>query len=614
MDEEEGSQIAEEDWGEQEHQSSLPRDTTPVSHSKPRKHLVVNISDTQYPVIKYVFKKMLGWKVSTDSDNTNFDLWWTDGAVETEKLSHMHSYQKINHFPGMYSLSKKNYLSRNLGKMRKTFPAEYSFYPLTWVLPAEFAELKTYSIKNPKTTYIVKPEASSQGRGIFLTRSVESLGPLEHVVVQKYLEKPMLIEKLKFDMRIYVLVLGCEPLRVFRYEEGLTRLATEEYVRPREDNLSNLYLHLTNYSLNKSHPDYLFNTSLSQSFTGHKRSLTSTFHYFSSLSLDPVLLQHQIDDIIIKTLCSVQPSISHYYKSCQPEDISNNMCFEILGFDIMLDNKGKPWLLEVNHSPAFSTDTPLDEFVKRNLIKDTVELLNCKEKMRKMHFLKEKEELMRRAVKGKWPKMTKEEREERKGEAQRKRDRWEDKHLGGFRKIYPVGNENRYAGFLTAARTHWEEWTGANISRVKKEDNPRKDATPPIPKIPPSKRLTRSLPSNSDDIRPKSAEITVFDRLFKPKKDLEKKVESVLLPSIYALDPSIKDIFKPDRPISDIPIQGQQCVLPSKKPTRKSPVLANVPRLKKYQPRYTPFQAFILHNQLVKSRLVRQGSNPRRLM
>jgi len=52
------------------------------------------------------------------------------------------------------------------------------------------------------------------------------------------------------------------------------------------------------------------------------------------------------------------------------------MCFEILGFDVMLDEKLKPWILEVNHSPSFSTDSPLDFKIKKNLIVDVLQLMN----------------------------------------------------------------------------------------------------------------------------------------------------------------------------------------------------------------------------------------------
>lgn len=52
------------------------------------------------------------------------------------------------------------------------------------------------------------------------------------------------------------------------------------------------------------------------------------------------------------------------------------MCFEILGMDVIIDHKLKPWLLEVNHTPSFTTDTPLDRNIKENLINDTIHLLN----------------------------------------------------------------------------------------------------------------------------------------------------------------------------------------------------------------------------------------------
>jgi len=52
------------------------------------------------------------------------------------------------------------------------------------------------------------------------------------------------------------------------------------------------------------------------------------------------------------------------------------MCFEILGFDIILDSKLKPWLLEINHTPSFQTDTPLDQRIKHNVIKEALLLMN----------------------------------------------------------------------------------------------------------------------------------------------------------------------------------------------------------------------------------------------
>jgi len=59
------------------------------------------------------------------------------------------------------------------------------------------------------------------------------------------------LEGLKFDFRIYVLLAGTDPLRIYLYDEGLARLATEPYQYPNPDNLENMCMHLTNYSINK---------------------------------------------------------------------------------------------------------------------------------------------------------------------------------------------------------------------------------------------------------------------------------------------------------------------------------------------------------------------------
>ena len=52
------------------------------------------------------------------------------------------------------------------------------------------------------------------------------------------------------------------------------------------------------------------------------------------------------------------------------------MCFEILGFDVLIDEKLKPWLIEINHTPSFATDTPLDFKIKKDVVADTMSILN----------------------------------------------------------------------------------------------------------------------------------------------------------------------------------------------------------------------------------------------
>lgn len=85
-------------------------------------------------------------------------------------------------------------------------------------------------------------------------------------MVQEYLNTPYLIDGLKFDMRIYVLVTSCDPLHIYVHKEGLVRFATQEYqtieLNSDKNSLRNMFVHLTNYALNKENQDFKQATSV----------------------------------------------------------------------------------------------------------------------------------------------------------------------------------------------------------------------------------------------------------------------------------------------------------------------------------------------------------------
>lgn len=443
--------------------AKVDRASTPVrKEGRKKPKLIINILNTQYSVVREVAKKEFRFKASLNA-GSEWDLFWADTGVTADLLTKMKPYQKVNHYPAMGCLAKKNYLGRNLMRMRKNFPVEYNFFPPTWSLPRDANEFRLQFEQGKCKMYIAKPEALCQGRGIFLFRSPDELDPNEHYVVQRYIKSPYLIDDLKFDLRIYVLVYGCDPLRIYIYNEGLARLATEEYEVPCKGNMKNLFIHLTNYAINKDSENFVFNTDSERTDVGHKRSLSFVWSYIDSHGGNSKLLKRKIRKSIVKTLCAVQPHLSHSYRMCQPNDFEDSMCFEILGFDILIDHKLKPWLLEVNHSPSFTTDTPFDYKVKRALIADTIRLLHMNSNNRVKYYQQKQEETNSRVLGRGQSKATKEEKEELHRKALEERDKYELAHLGNYVRAYPDPKLNdKYGQYIAVATKAWEEFYGYN--------------------------------------------------------------------------------------------------------------------------------------------------------
>ena len=146
----------------------------------------------------------------------------------------------------------------------------------------------------------------------------------------------------------------------------------------------------------------------------------------------------EIKDVIIKTLITIQQDLAHNYRTCQPADLESLMCFEILGFDIIIDDKGKPILLEVNQAPSFATDSPLDYDIKRGLFIDTFRLLGLtveKKKMKLKRLYEEKKDRMLTKLTLKQKNLM---RRQAINEFKKEQEAFESVNHGAFERIYPL--------------------------------------------------------------------------------------------------------------------------------------------------------------------------------
>jgi tubulin polyglutamylase TTLL5 len=300
----------------------------------------------------------------------DWSILWSCGAPNSFFYQNLNTSQRVNHFPSSTEITRKDKLCTSITQMQEKFGKKYfDITPDTYNLPDEFADFYAHFHNEKHLKWIVKPPASSQGKGIYLVDSINEVPIDDTCIISKYIENPLLINNLKFDMRIYVLVTSYEPLRIYIYEEGLVRFACEPY---NPQTKKNKYSHLTNYSLNKHNENFVQNQDYRCDNVGHKWSISALCKHLEADGVDIELMWARIYDLIIKTIISSESSVTI---ACKKHGLHHNNCFDLFGFDVILDSNLKPWLLEVNLSPSLSTDSPLDYHIKSNLLIDSFNLM-----------------------------------------------------------------------------------------------------------------------------------------------------------------------------------------------------------------------------------------------
>lgn len=297
-----------------------------------------------------------GWTIS-----------WFGGHAKASDYQTMSRYQRVNRFPKLHEMTRKDLMYKNIAKMQTLHGTRnFDFAPKTFLLPQEAGELEQ-EMNEAEDYWIVKPCASSQGKGIFLVTRFAEI-PRKECVVCKYISNPLLIDGFKFDLRVYVAITSFHPLRIYLYNEGLVRFATQKFSL---DKVSR-FMHLTNYSLNKNSKNFVENTDARDDATGSKWSVSAWRKLLRDKEIDDEQIWGKIRDIVIKTVLTVEGLVFSHMQMSVPY---YNNCFELLGFDILIDDYLNPWLLEVNRSPSLNCDSPLDQKIKGELIADLFTLI-----------------------------------------------------------------------------------------------------------------------------------------------------------------------------------------------------------------------------------------------
>ena len=192
------------------------------------------------------------------------------------------------------------------------------------------------------------------------------------IIIQKYLDNPFLYNKRKFDIRCFVLI--DHNLNLFFFREGHLKACSELYdLKDR-----NRFIHITNYSLQKK----------SLKFETYEEGNEISYNDFKKFLISENIPLSNFDKMISQMKLLVEISMKAVGKKLLRT--TPVLSFEIFGYDFIIDNEFKPWILEINNNPGLVISSPVIQKIIPRMLDDAFRLtidkvfdtkydLNCKD-------------------------------------------------------------------------------------------------------------------------------------------------------------------------------------------------------------------------------------------
>lgn len=332
----------------------------------------------------------------TQNDNSARIVWF-DGFTPPQFFLTLYPHQRINRIPSMHIMCYKNSTFNAFNKMKNINKDLFNFFPHTYLLPEQLAKFKSdaeaiakreaqkKSTKQPNpdsdpTTWIFKPKSGQCGIGIQLFQDCKQITAQYSGIVQNYIA-PHLIDGFKFDFRMYVFVPTLDPLTIFIYKEGLARFCSGKYVKPNSQNMNDLYIHLTNTSVNVKNQDA--HNEILQLFSRVFRRIGKPELWIKIkkvAALSVIAQYHCIVSHVDEEEKLLQKTVNFMNP---PEETSNipklgkfQRYFHLVGLDILINDKYEPIVLEMNDRPSmFVTSQEIEKDLKTGIVKDMLQMV-----------------------------------------------------------------------------------------------------------------------------------------------------------------------------------------------------------------------------------------------
>ena len=250
----------------------------------------------------------------------------------------------------------KNKISTKLSEIQK-YKA-----PIESLLSHLRSHQSQYIMNGVHNIWIIKPSNLSRGRGISVSNKLSTIldshDDSNQIIVQKYIENPLIILGRKFDIRQWVLVTNLNPLTIWIWEEPYLRFGAEDY---NINDMSNLYSHLTNNSIAK-HSEHFRETKIEGNMWERHQFAEFLQNRFGKDCWKEI--QQKIKNIII---CS--------FEAARHEMKQRQNSFELFGYDVMIDENLNVYLIEVNSSPALDYSTKITEKLVKLMLEDLLQVV-----------------------------------------------------------------------------------------------------------------------------------------------------------------------------------------------------------------------------------------------
>ncbi|XP_075976702.1 tubulin tyrosine ligase-like 15 [Anticarsia gemmatalis] len=277
----------------------------------------------------------IGFEKSTN--NSNWDLLWSHDypfSVLRDTVLNLKPHQRVNKFPGSGFLTNKVDLATSNSK----------YIPKAFRLPKSKEDFLKYAEENRNSLFVIK---DNQHRGVYLKNVSDIDISSNDIFVQEYVQNPYLVDGHKFDIGVYVVITSVDPLRAYWYKgDVLFRYCPAKY-HPFDPNNLDKYVIRDDYMPTWEVP------SLAHPHSSLGHGMKDSFDiYVRSKGVDPAPMWEEIQRAIAEAIVMKARFIVDATKRYPTRD----SFFEMMRFDLMLDEDLKVYLLEANMSPNLSSE------------------------------------------------------------------------------------------------------------------------------------------------------------------------------------------------------------------------------------------------------------------